>query len=137
MFLELRRYPSSDKCTHGDLYIDGIWECYTLEDVVRDVKIQGQTAIPPGYYDIIINWSGRFQKYLPILLNVPYFEGIRIHPGNTADDTEGCILVGMSKDSHMDNWIGQSRIAMDKLLPKIAHALDHGESVRLNIRPAS
>lgn len=88
------------KATHtvGRLYVDEKLYCNTLEDVVRDLdkekEIPGKTAIPAGTYKVIYNWSPKFGRNLPRLLNVPHFEGILIHPGNTADDSAGCILVG-------------------------------------------
>jgi hypothetical protein len=71
--------------------------CHTLEDVQRDVKIAGETAIGWGKYKLIVNMSNRFKKRLPLLLDVPNFAGVRIHGGNTELDTEGCILVGTRK----------------------------------------
>ena len=68
-----------------------------MEDTVRDEKIAGKTAIPEGTYEVVVNRSPRFKRDLPLLLNVPNFEGIRIHRGNTAKDTNGCILVGENK----------------------------------------
>lgn len=116
MILKLTRFQKTSLSTIGRLYIDGQFECYTLEDVVREVKIPGKTAIPAGSYDVIINESIRFKKLLPLLNNVPGFTGVRIHPGNTAADTEGCILVGngYSKDS-----ISESRKAFDALFAKL------------------
>jgi hypothetical protein len=99
--------------------IDGIWECYTLEDVERPVKIKAETAIPKGTYKVIINQSNRFKRLMPLLLNVPNFEGVRIHAGNTNHDTEGCILVGQSRNK---NYIGQSRKAYEKLFKKMQAA---------------
>jgi hypothetical protein len=86
---------------------------------VRPVKIAGRTAIPAGRYEVIINFSQRFGRPLPLLLNVPDFEGVRIHPGNTPANTEGCILVGETKS---ENFIGQSRVAFDQLFEKLKAA---------------
>jgi hypothetical protein len=119
MELQLKRTDSFENSTIGELSVDGQLECYTLEDKVRPVKIKGKTAIPAGRYEVIINYSQRFQRLLPLLLNVPDFEGVRIHPGNTAADTEGCILVGMTKEKE---FIGQSRVAFERLFTKLKTA---------------
>ena len=95
--LNLKRTYPKENYTIGELYIEGEYFCDTLEDTVRDEKIAGQTAIPYGKYEIIVNRSPRFKRDLPLLLEVPNFEGIRIHRGNTAKDTSGCILVGLNK----------------------------------------
>lgn len=103
--LLLLREKSDKEKTHGKLYFlsaDGKTKnfvCYTLEDVVRPdgVKVYGKTAIQAGTYKIIVNMSNRFKKMLPLLLDVPMFSGIRIHGGNTADDSLGCILVGTTR----------------------------------------
>ena len=94
MKLELTRVFIAEDYTIGHLAIDGEHFCDTLEDVPRDIKIPDRTCIPKGSYKVVINYSNRFKKSMPHLLNVPGFEGIRIHPGNNADDTSGCILVG-------------------------------------------
>ena len=107
MILELKRKIFTDDSTIGELSIDGKFVCYTLEDKVRDVKIKNVTAIPYGKYELAITFSNRFQQYMPLLLNVPGFEGVRIHSGNKSADTEGCILVGSSKSL---NFIGSSRV---------------------------
>ncbi len=119
MDLLLTRAPSNAECTLGELRVDGAFECFTLEDVVRPVKIKGMTAIPAGHYEVVVSFSQRFGKPLPLLLDVPNFDAIRIHPGNTARDTEGCILVGtkIRGDS-----VVNSRIAFDALFPKIVAA---------------
>jgi len=119
MKIEIKRLYKTTNSTIGELLVDGIWECYTLEDIERPVKIKGETAIPRGTYKIIINQSNRFKKLLPLFLNVPNFEGVRIHPGNTNHDTEGCILVGRTRSK---DFIGQSRKAFDSLFDKMQKA---------------
>lgn len=101
MKLELKRIALKDTYTIGKLYIDGKYFCDTLEDKVRDLskekKVQNETAIPAGIYKVMIAESPRFKRKLPRLLNVPHFDGILIHRGNTPEDTSGCILVGENK----------------------------------------
>ena len=119
MELILKRLYRTENSTIGELTIDGQFECFTLEDKERDVKIKGETAIPRGAYLIIINKSNRFKRLLPLLLDVKNFEGVRIHSGNTNHDTEGCILVGQTRNK---DFIGQSRKAFDKLFKKMQRA---------------
>lgn len=114
----IRKYPGAD-CIIGELFVDGKFECYTLEDVERPVKIPGVTAIPRGTYEVVISYSNRFEKLLPLLQNVPNFEGVRIHTGNKATHTEGCILVGKSKTT---DQVQQSVVAFDALFPKLQAA---------------
>ena len=116
MTITIKRLYKSENSTIGEMTIDGKWECYTLEDREREVKIKSETAIPKGTYKVIINKSNRFKKLLPLLLNVPNFEGVRIHPGNTNHDTEGCILVGRTRSK---DFIGQSRKAFESLFAKM------------------
>jgi hypothetical protein len=116
MKIYIKRLHKTKNSTIGEMTIDGKFECYTLEDVERDVKIKCETAIPKGTYKVIINKSNRFKKLLPLVLNVPNFEGIRIHPGNTNHDTEGCVLVGRTRSK---DFIGQSRKAFDSLFKKM------------------
>lgn len=106
MKLTLKRIALRPTYTIGRLYIDGEYFCDTCEDKVRDTnkngvfyekKVYGETAIPYGTYTIILSMSNRFKRVLPLLLDVPYFEGVRIHSGNTAKDSLGCILVGENK----------------------------------------
>jgi hypothetical protein len=119
MVIKIKRLYKTDNSTIGELTIDGKFECYTLEDKEREVKIKSETAIPKGTYKVIINQSNRFKKLLPLLLNVPNFEGVRIHPGNTNHDTEGCILVGRTRSK---DFIGQSRKAFATLFAKMKEA---------------
>lgn len=134
MILVLQREILSDESTIGQLRSeDGEFVCFTLEDKVRPegVKLFGKTAIPAARYRIEITESQRFKKRLPILLNVNGYEGVRIHSGNTSADTEGCILVGLTKDK---DFIGKSQMAMSLLQPRIQDALDRGEEVWIEIR---
>ncbi len=124
MELKLVRDEFTDEATCGKMYVDGKFQCYTLEDKVRDVKIQGITAIPYGRYEVIINYSERFHRLMPLLINVPGFSGVRIHCGNTAADTEGCILVGRTR---APNWVGESRLAFDALFPHLQVACEFGK----------
>lgn len=120
MRLVLKRIAFRKTYTIGKLYVDGVYFCDTLEDPVREgEKIYGRTAIPAGKYDVLITMSPRFRKMLPLLLNVPGFEGVRIHSGNNADDTEGCILVGVNDKP---GWISQSRATMTRLMAKLESA---------------
>lgn len=129
MILELKRKIFTDDSTIGELSIDGVFFCYTLEDKVRDAKIYGITAIPYGKYEMIVSFSNRFKQYMPLLLKVPGFEGIRIHAGNKSADTEGCILVGSSKSL---NFIGKSRVTYRSLFAKIKLAVKK-EKLFINI----
>ena len=92
----IRKFPA-DECVIGELYVNNKFECYTCEDIERAVKIAGVTAIPRGIYEVVITFSERFKKPMPLLVNVPNYAGVRIHPGNTAADTEGCILPGKER----------------------------------------
>jgi hypothetical protein len=133
MKLTLVRTLANDEETIGELYVDDKFECYTLEDVVRDfsIKVHGSTAIPYGTYDVIISYSPRFGRYLPLLLNVPNFTGVRIHSGNTHKDTEGCILVGVKKGTHS---ILESRKAFAKLYNQMVFASQEGQPISIEIK---
>lgn len=121
MELELLRREFSDHSTIGDLIIDGEYFCYTLEDKVREVKIKGETAIPFGRYEVVVDYSARFKRNMPHILNVAGFEGIRIHNGNTDKDTEGCILLGYTKKR---DFIGQSIAAFHEFSRRLDKALE-------------
>ena len=132
MKISLVREPSSNVATIGRLSIDGRHECYTCEDVVRpgQEKVPGATAIPEGPYRVVITQSRRFGVPMPLLLDVPGFEGIRIHWGNTAEDTEGCILVGVG---FAGDRVTDSQVAYRRLFAQIQTALDAGEEVWIDI----
>ncbi len=134
MELLVQRDPSTDGVTIGKLYVDGVFECFVLEDQVREgPKVLHETAVPQGRYRVVITRSNRFQRMLPLLLDVPGFSGIRIHAGNFAVDTAGCLLVGQGRGVRS---IIQSRLAMEALQPKIAGALARNEDVWITIENA-
>lgn len=121
--MTLNRMMFTDKSTIGELWIDGKFFCYTLEDTCRNHKIEGKSAIPAGRYQIIIDHSTKFNREMPHLLDVPNFEGVRIHWGNKPEDTDGCILVGKGKDI---DFIMGSRAAFELLFPVIEQKLVQG-----------
>ena len=101
MELKLERDILMRDRTLGQLSIEGKHFCWTLEDTVRPAgrKIYGDTAIPAGTYEVKITRSARFKKDMLQIMNVPGFEGVRIHGGNRPQDTEGCVLVGFERDT--------------------------------------
>ena len=110
--------------------------CDTLEPTWRDYangayKVKGRSAIPEGRYAVVISFSPKFEQWLPILLGVPNFSGIRIHAGNTSADTEGCILVGKNK---IVGQLVDSRIWLHRLKKKIVEAKDRGEAVWITVK---
>ena len=134
MKLKVERLWKKPGYTVGRLYVDGKFFCNTLEDTVRDLnrerKVPGKTAIPYGDYKVVFNWSPKFGRNLPRLLNVPAFEGILIHPGNTADDSSGCILVGKNTEV---GRLTESRYTSDKLNVLVEDAQRKGESITIEI----
>ncbi len=141
LLLILRRRPSNETCTIGELYDAGTLVCYICEDVVREIvgspvsawKVKGETAIPQGKYRITISHSERFGRDLPMLNMVPGFAGIRIHPGNGPQDTEGCLLPGMAILPE-DKGVSESRVAFKKLYDLIDESLMAGDDVFIEIR---
>jgi hypothetical protein len=137
MNLKVYRYNSQSDFTQGLLCIDGKFQCYTLEDEQRALKIKGETAIPLGKYKVVLRKEGTFhQKYsnkfalfhkgMLHVTNVPGFEYILIHIGNTDDDTAGCLLVGRSTS---ENSIAESTIAYEAMYKKVLAAFEKGEEV--------
>jgi hypothetical protein len=122
MEIHIIRDTFKDGVTLGKLYVDNQYLCETLEDTDRRLedannkKIPGKTAIPCGTYNMIVNQSARFKTLMPLVENVPQFEGIRIHAGNTAEDTEGCILLGLSRQG---DKILESRAAVQAFMHKV------------------
>lgn len=127
MRLSIQRQKSDDEATIGGFYIDGKWFSFCLEDVVRTLgpngegKIAGKTAIPAGHYEVIIDKSERFQRLMPHLIGVSFFQGVRIHSGNTSADTEGCILLGYDKGG--PDLIANSRAAFDAFYDRLVAGL--------------
>ena len=152
MELILKRIAKRKTYTIGRLYIreqvmdeylpgyEDRYFCDTLEPTWRDYehgayKVKGRSAIPEGRYAVVISWSPKFKQWLPILLGGPDFnrkwQGIRIHAGNTAKDTEGCILVGQNREV---GKVLDSRKWLYELKQKIVEAKDRGESVWITVK---
>jgi len=138
MQLVVKRQPSGPTFTHGDLFIDGQFQCHTLEDVVREQpgvpvsqwKVAGKTAMPTGTYRVVIDMSTRFKRMMLHVLEVPGFEGIRVHSGNTDADTEGCLLLGMVRTA---TGLEQSKVAVAAVEAIVGNALARGEPVTITV----
>lgn len=140
MKITVNRDPSRAGATVGRLYVDGAFCCYTLEDEVREVpgqpvadwKIKGATAIPAGQYRVSLEQSPRFGPNTLTIHNVPGFVGVRMHAGNTAADTEGCLLLGLRATGAAIVG-GTSRPAVALVQSQVARALREGQTVTLDI----
>ena len=132
MELKLTRKWLTKNSTIGELTVDGKFECYIIEDEYPTpwVKTPGKTAIPTGRYQVIVNMSNRFKVEMPLVVNVPQYQGIRIHPGNTSADTEGCLLPGRIRRT---DKVLESKLAYEALFTKIKAALAKGEKVHIEI----
>ena len=138
MEIYLKRTAKRPGYTIGRLYINnmnGEPLCNTLEPQWRDYahgekKIKGHSAIPEGRYQVIMNFSFKKQRILPLLLDVPMFQGLRIHSGTTAKDTEGCILLGENQSKGM---VFKSRYWVAQLMNLIDDAKVRGERVWITI----
>lgn len=143
MKLTLQRLPSEGGATLGKLFIDGVFASHTLEDEVRELpgvpvaawKIKGATAIPSGSYRVTLEPSARFGPDTLTLHDVPGFQYIRMHAGNTSADTEGCVLLGMQA-SATTLIGGTSRPAVALVKSRVAMALDAGEEVWIDVANA-
>ena len=136
MNIQLKRIAKKETYTIGKLYIDGVYFCDTSEDKDRGLnqtmsindikkkKVYGETAIPTGTYKLVIDYSNRFKKNMAHILNVPGYEGIRIHTGNSAKDSLGCIIVGKNK---VVGKVIESRNTYNQLFPILQKAFKEGE----------
>ena len=128
MELTLKRLHKNPTYTIGKLYVDGVYFCDTVEDTDRGMtqqmsnsynearKVYGKTAIPVGRYRVVLSYSDKFKKSLPLLNDVMCFSGVRIHSGNTAEDSLGCIIVGENK---IKGGVINSRATMERLMAKL------------------
>lgn len=146
MKLELKRIARKETYTVGRLSVDGRYLCDTLEDKDRDQnrngrfdgaekKVYAQTAIPNGTYRVTLEHSPKFSpryggRKVPYLHDVPHFEGILIHTGNTADDSAGCILVGTNSAT---GRVANSLVAFNKLLPMLEQAVARKEEITIAV----
>ena len=129
MIVKVKRIEFTEKSTIGEMFLNEIFLCYTLEDkdrglkdsddieLINKLKVPSKTAIPYGTYNCGFTMSNRFKRVLPEVYNVKGFKGIRIHSGNSDADSEGCILLGEIKSKDL---IGSSRIALSNFFLKVA-----------------
>lgn len=140
-----REYKKKDY-TIGKMYINGEYFCDTLEDTdrglkqdmslseLKELKEYGRTAIPTGEYVLTIEYSNRFNKMLPLIHNVPAFSGIRIHSGNTHEDTEGCLLLGVATNPEEKGWVSDSRKTLNEFMKVISYAKNCNKDENIIIR---
>lgn len=141
MVIRIDRQWKKAEYTISRVFINGnYYGCNALEDTDRGLlqsmqlselqrrKIKGKTAIPRGYYDVRITYSQKYKRMMPLVVDVPAFSGIRLHSGNSAKDTEGCILFGKNDKV---GWISDSRYWTNKIYNEIERALNRGEKVTL------
>ena len=127
---KLCRIFHNDTYTIGKLYENGVYQCDVIEDVERDIKIADKTAIPKGTYKVIVNQSNRFKRLLPLLIDVPGFDGIRIHNGINETSTSGCIIVGENK---IKGQVTNSRYWMNKICDDMFEAQSKGIKINIEI----
>jgi hypothetical protein len=141
MKLELKRIALKPNYTIGKLFINGTYYCDTIEDKVIDLnkngkfddgltKVMHQTAIPYGTFKVVVNHSPKFNRELPRLLDVPYFEGILIHNGSDQNSSSGCIIVGENKTV---GKVINSTFYMNNLTARIKDAQNKGETTTITI----
>lgn len=126
MKLLLDRSQYDENGLLGDLYVDGVWECVVLENSAY--------AIPEGRYEVLITWSPKFKQKLPLIINVPARDGIRIHCGNFASESAGCLLTGESATTKAGlPFILHSKRAFDRLMPKLEETISRGDRVFIEV----
>lgn len=134
MELTLKRTESTGAHTGGQMFIDGKYFCETLEDPERDIeeegKVYGKTAIPLGRYEVEVTYSPKFKRMMPLIKDVPYFDGIRIHAGNTVADTDGCPLVGTERKQ---GYLSNSRVKENELTAKLLAAQNRKEKIFITV----
>mgnify|MGYP000975645371 CR=1 FL=1 len=141
MKIDLHRKYKKDGYTIGKLSINGKSICDTLEDTDRELtsdmseeeikkrKVFGKTAIPVGEYKVVMTYSNRFKKQMPLLLDVKGFSGIRIHSGNTAEDTEGCILCGKNSEK---GKVLNSKVFTELVYQHIRYGINEGVTIKIH-----
>lgn len=141
MKIDLHRKYKKDGYTIGNLSINGKSICDTLEDTDRELtsdmseedikkrKVFGKTAIPVGEYKVVMTYSNRFKKQMPLLLDVKGFSGIRIHSGNTAEDTEGCILCGKNSEK---GKVLNSKVFTELVYQHIRYGINEGVTIKIH-----
>lgn len=142
MEIQVNRIARKDGYTIGRMSLNGVYFCDTLEDTDRGLnaamsvdeilskKRKGITAIPTGKYDVILTFSPRFKRVLPLLLNVPGYQYIRVHNGNRPDSTEGCLLVGENK---VKGQVINSRATLERLMSVLLECEKRKEKIIITI----
>ena len=132
--LTVERFEFGSRWTIGKLYIDGVYECFTLERELVGFPDR-KPCIPAGTYQVVIDYSNRFETDMPHILDVQGYQGIRIHQGNTDKDTEGCILLGQTWVGN--DFVGQSHLAFESFFPKLQGLLAQGLPVQLVVQEST
>lgn len=145
LHVRVQRIAKEPTYTVGKLYIEGKLFCDTIEDRVRELhdlnadgdfddkgegKVYGQTAIPAGTYPLTLSMSNRFKRLLPEIHNVPGFTGVRMHSGNTAEDSHGCLIVGINDKK---GWVSRSKIYEQALVAKLKTYAGDGYAMQITI----
>lgn len=130
------KVPGGESFTPGELYVDGLRTCFTCEDEDRrlekqGVKVYGKTAIARGVYDLEVSYSNRFKRELPAVLGVESFTGIRMHGGNRAEDSLGCILLGQVRTSA---GVAKCAATVERVISMIKAAEQRNERVTLEVK---